>query len=55
MALDISEYLTDSALSLGSGFAGNIAGNIDNDRLDKAIEHLTTESYSTIYGVIDDI
>lgn len=55
MALDISEYLTESALSLGGGFSGNILGNIDNDRLDTALEHLTSESYGMIYGVIDEI
>ena len=48
------DFFSPSSLRFNTGFGSAIFSK-DNDRLEEALANLTTESYSAIYGVIDDI
>lgn len=48
------DFYSPSSLRFNTGLGSTIFGN-NNDRLEEALANLTTESYSAIYGVIDDI
>lgn len=50
-----TDFFSQNALMFGNNFGSNILSNVDNDKFEEALANLTTESYSPIYGVINNI
>lgn len=50
-----TDFFSQNALMFGNNFGSNMLSNVDNDKFEEALANLTTESYSPIYGVINNI
>lgn len=50
-----TDFFSQNALMFGNNFGSNILSNVNNDKFEEALANLTTESYSPIYGVINNI
>lgn len=50
-----TDFFSQNALMFGNNFGSNMLSNVNNDKFEEALASLTTESYSPIYGVINNI
>lgn len=50
-----TDFFSQNALMFGNNFGSNMLSNVNNDKFEEALANLTTESYSPIYGVINNI